>query len=357
MTLEDETSNEVQQQVQHYYGEVLQSSSDLQTDACCTADSVPDFIKPLLSQIHPEVLSKYYGCGLVLPDLLSDMHILDLGSGSGRDCYVLSYLVGEQGRVVGVDMTDQQLEVAKRHIGFHTHKFGYYSPNVEFYKGDIEKLEELDFADESFDLIVSNCVINLTQDKAAVLKQAYRLLKPGGEMYFSDVYADRRVPEALTRDPVLRGECLSGAMYWNDFQNLAKKSGFLDPRIVESHALNIENPDLEEKLGNLEFYSATYRLFKIAELEPSCEDYGQAVRYLGTIPNCEHELVLDNHHVMQTGKLFPVCGNTWHMLKQTRYAEHFEFYGDWSTHYGIFEGCGLSLPFDAEGNETSGACC
>ncbi len=357
MTLEDETSNAVHEQVQHYYGEVLQNSNDLQTDACCTIDNMPAFIRPLLADIHPEVLSKYYGCGLVLPDLLTGMRILDLGSGSGRDCYVLSRLVGAQGRVVGVDMTDQQLAVAKRHIDFHTLKYGYSKPNVAFYKGDIEKLDELGFAEESYDLVVSNCVINLTRDKAAVLEQAYRLLKPGGEMYFSDVYADRRVPNALTKDPVLHGECLAGAMYWNDFQNLAKKSGFLDPRIVESHPLNIENPVLEEKLGKLRFYSATYRLFKIAELETSCEDYGQAVRYLGTIPNYQYEMVLDNHHAMQTGKLFPVCGNTWQMLRQTRYRDHFEFYGDWSNHYGIFEGCGVSIPFDSEGKETSGACC
>lgn len=357
MTLEDESSNELQQQVQHYYGEVLQSSNDLQTNACCTLDGMPEFIKPLLADIHPEVSAKYYGCGLVLPDLLDGMQILDLGSGSGRDCYVLSRLVGEQGRVVGVDMTDQQLAVANRHIDYHTQKYDFSQPNIEFFKGDIEKLDELGFADESFDLIVSNCVINLTKDKAAVLKQAHRLLKPGGEMYFSDVYADRRVPEPLTRDSMLHGECLSGAMYWNDFQNLAKQNGFFDPRIVESRRLTVDNPKLEEKLGKLRFYSATYRLFKIEQLEPACEDYGQAVRYLGTIPNSEYELVLDNHHTIQTGKLFPVCGNTWRMLEQTRYSEHFEFYGDWSTHFGIFEGCGVTIPYDEQGMETSGACC
>lgn len=357
MTLEDDKSTGVQEQVQHYYGEVLRTSDDLQTNACCTIDSMPEFVKPLLADIHPEVSAKYYGCGLVLPDLLEDMHILDLGSGSGRDCYVLSRLVGESGRVAGVDMTDQQLDVANRHIDYHTQKYGYAQPNVQFYKGDIEKLDALGFADESFDLIVSNCVINLTEDKAAVLRQAHRLLKPGGEMYFSDVYADRRVPAELGSDSMLRGECLSGAMYWNDFQNLARQSGFYDPRIVESRRLSIDNPALEQRLGKLRFYSATYRLFKIDELEPACEDYGQAVRYLGSVPNCPHELVLDNHHAMQTGKLFPVCGNTWRMLEQTRYRPHFEFYGDWSTHYGIFEGCGVTIPYDEEGMETSGACC
>ncbi len=357
MTLEDETSNDVQQQVKHYYGEVLQTNNDLQTNACCSIDDMPAFVKPLLADIHPEVRAKYYGCGLVLPDLLSGMQVLDLGSGSGRDCYLLARLVGERGRVVGIDMTEQQLAVAQRHIDYHTRKYGYAQSNVAFHHGDIEKLDDLGFADQSFDLIVSNCVINLTQDKAAVLRQAHRLLKPGGEMYFSDVYANRRVPQALTDDPQLYGECLSGAMYWNDFQNLAKQSGFFDPRIVASRPLSIENPGLERKLGKLKFYSATYRLFKITELEPACEDYGQAVRYLGTIPHCPHELVLDNHHAIEAGRLFPVCGNTWRMLHQTRYREHFEFYGDWSTHYGIFEGCGVSIPYEEQGLETSGACC
>ena len=88
---------------------------------------------------------------------------------------------------------------------------------MRFLKGYLEHLDELDLADASFDVIVSNCVINLSPDKRAVLAQAHRLLKPGGELYFSDVYADRRVPVELSNDPVLYGECLAGALYWNDF--------------------------------------------------------------------------------------------------------------------------------------------
>lgn len=355
MILEEQSSN-VQEQVKHYYGEVLQTSNDLQTNACCSPDSMPEYVKPLLADIHPEVSSKYYGCGLVLPDLLEGLRVLDLGSGSGRDCYLMSRLVGEQGRVVGVDMTDQQLSVARDKIDYHTQQYGYAKPNVEFLKGDIERLQDLKFSDASFDLIVSNCVINLAEDKASVLEQAWRLLEPGGEMYFSDVYADRRVPEELTKDPLLYGECLSGALYWNDFQNLAKRCGFSDPRIVESRPLSVNNPELEQKLGNLKFYSATYRLFKLKALEPACEDYGQAVRYLGTVPHAPNSLVLDNHHAIETGRLFPVCGNTWRMLHDTRYRPHFEFYGDWSNHFGIFDGCGTTIPYEEQGLETSGCC-
>ena len=166
--------------VKEYYGKVLQSSADLQTDACCTNMDIPDYLKRAFSNVHDEVAARYYGCGLVMPQKLEGMRILDLGSGSGRDCYVLAQLVGEQGAVVGVDMTDEQLEIANRHVDWHTEKFGYKKSNVQFLKGYIEKLDELDLADESFDIIVSNCVINLSPDKEAVLEQAYRLLKPGG---------------------------------------------------------------------------------------------------------------------------------------------------------------------------------
>lgn len=346
----------MREDVQEYYGKQLQSSQDLQTNACCD-QAPPEHLKPLLARLHEEVVSRYYGCGLVAPEQLQGMRILDLGSGSGRDVYLLSALVGEQGEVVGVDMTDEQLEVARRHQDYHRDAFGYSNSNVRFLKGYIEALDTLDLEDGYFDIVISNCVINLSTDKEKVLRDVKRLLKPGGEFYFSDVYADRRVPAALVNDPVLYGECLSGALYWNDFINLGKRCGFADPRLVESRRLTIENPAIERKLGRIRFYSATYRLFNIDNLEPACEDYGQAVIYKGTLENCPHAFMLDEHHIIETGKVFPVCGSTWLMLEQSRFAEHFNFIGHFDTHYGIFEGCGLNVPF--EDNEDSGAasCC
>lgn len=345
--------------VKFYYGKVLQSSADLKTDACCTPGDMPTHVRQLLEQIHPEVQSRYYGCGLVIPEALDGCRILDLGSGSGRDVFLLAALVGESGSVTGVDMTPEQLEVARRHEEWHAERFGFGRPNTRFLEGELERLDALELEANSFDIVVSNCVINLVEDKPTVLRHVHRLLAPGGEFYFSDVYADRRLPDGVRSDPVLYGECLGGALYWNDFLELARAAGFGDPRLVEDRPLAIDDPEQAAKVGNARFYSATWRLMKIDGLEPACEDYGQAVRYRGTIEHHPHRFVLDKHHPIETGRIFPVCGNSWRMLKESRFAPHFDFIDGDGTHFGIFPGCGQQIPFDDAGSEESGSgsCC
>lgn len=340
-----------------YYGKVLSGSGDLRTDACSTAEAPSRTIREALSRVHEEVRARYYGCGLVVPPVLEGARVLDLGCGAGQDCYVLAQLVGPAGAVVGIDATPEQLAVARRHQDWHRAQLGFPLSNVQFLDGDIANLGQLDLAPGSFDVIVSNCVINLVEDKAAVFAAAHRLLKDGGELYFSDVYADRRVPDGLRQDPVLHGECLSGALYWGDFLALAKAAGFGDPRLVSDRPLAVVDPLIAEKVAPGRFFSATYRLFKLTGLEPACEDYGQAVRYRGTIPDAPHNFILDKHHDIETGRLFPVCGNSWRMLQESRLAPHFDFFGDMTNHFGIFKGCGTDLPFAQDAQPISAAGC
>ena len=121
--------------VKNYYGKVLKSSEDLKTSACCDGGGVPSYLEPLLANVHEEVRAKYYGCGIIVPTALEGTRVLDLGSGSGRDVYMIAQLVGPNGEVVGVDMTDEQLATAEAHSEWHMRRFGFARPNVRFLKG------------------------------------------------------------------------------------------------------------------------------------------------------------------------------------------------------------------------------
>ncbi|MEO1014365.1 MAG: methyltransferase domain-containing protein [Pseudomonadota bacterium] len=353
------SSSSITESVKRYYGETLETSGDLATDACCTIEDTPPHLARAFEKIHPEVAARYYGCGLVAPLALEGARVLDLGSGSGRDVYALAQLVGRQGEVVGVDMTPRQLAVARAHVGWHTDRFGYERANVSFVEGDIQNLGDLGFEPESFDVIVSNCVINLCEDKAAALKGAFDILKPGGEFYFADVYADRRLPDETRKDERAHGECLAGALYWNDFVSIARAAGFADPRLVTHRALAIHDQGLIDLLGPARFQSATYRLFRNTRFDAACEDFGQRVRYRGTITEAPDAFRLDKAHDFRTGEWMAVCGNTYRMLNESRFAAHFDFEGGWSDHKGPFPGCGGHSPFEGgeEGAPITGGCC
>lgn len=340
--------------VKDYYGKVLKSKMDLQTSACCTAEAMPEHLRPLLKDIHPEVKDRFYGCGAPFPSALEGLTILDLGSGTGRDCYMLSKLVGETGAVIGVDMTDEQLAVAESHKEFHREKFGYAKSNVSFRKGYIEDLASADIADNSVDLVVSNCVLNLSPNKTAAFREIFRVLKPGGELYFSDVFTDRRLPEEIAKDPVFVGECLGGAMYTEDFRRLLAEVGCADPRRINNSEIAINNRDMQDRAGLARFYSITVRAFKL-DLEDRCEDHGQVATYKGGIPTSPAYFDLDDHHRFEVGKPMLVCGNTARMLEESRFQPYFEIQGDRSKHFGLFD-CG---PTTAGGTEvsTADACC
>lgn len=354
----------VHEWVRDYYGEVLKTSSDLKTNACCAVPP-PKWIRESMSNIHDDVLAKFYGCGFPIPEALRGRTVLDLGCGAGRDVYLLAQLVGPEGRVHGVDMTEAQLETARAHLEWHREKFGFAESNVEFQQSYIEDLQPI--SAESFDVVVSNCVVNLSPRKDLVLSEAHRVMREGGEFYLSDVVVDRRLPESIARDPLLHSECLGGAMYRHDFEALARKTGFRDPRIVTVNPITIQNQEIEDKVGAARFFSITYRLFKLAELDDRCEDFGQSATYLGGLRgtnNHQNLFTLDEHHIFEAGRPERVCGNTAAMLSQTRFAEHFRIDGDRSIHFGAFD-CASTIAADVYRKNIdprctsidSGSCC
>lgn len=354
--LTDNSSADKKKAVENYYGKVLESTKDLKTSACCSIESLPENYKQILSNIEPEILEKFYGCGSPIPPLVEGGRVLDLGCGTGRDVYLAAYLAGEDGFVVGVDMTEAQLKVAKKHIANQMQRFGFKRSNVEFKKGYIEDLAKIGIKDNSIDVVISNCVINLSPDKESVFSEIFRVLKPGGELYFSDVFAGRRIPKVLRDDPVLYGECLGGALYLEDFRRLLRKIGCRDYRVVSKRRIILSSPELAAKVGKIDFYAMTIRAFKLTALEDICEDYGQVARYLGTIPGNPHRFILDDHHTFITGKPELVCGNTAAMLSETRYQKHFAIVGDRSNHYGPFICRVVSEKVDSR-ESLGGGCC
>ena len=348
--------NKIEDIVRDYYGKKLNDNSDLKTTACCDVSEKSSIYNSFISNINPEVISKYYGCGLVVPQGIEGLKVLDLGCGSGRDVYLLSQLVGPHGSVIGVDITQEQLNTARKYCNYHQEKFGFR--NFDFKFGNIENLDKLDLEKQSFDLIVSNCVINLCNDKYKVLNNIKELLKFGGEFYFSDVYSDRRIPAELAKNEILYGECLSGALYWNDFLRMAKSAGFPDPRLVDSNKIEITDNNLVELVKEINFYSSTYRLFNVDCLEDCSEDYGQSVIYKDSLNLQLDEFILDKDNKFKKDVNTRVCGNTFNLIKNSRFRKNFELIDDNSFHRGIFylkdKG---DFPFNLSKSNDKKGCC
>jgi SAM-dependent methyltransferase len=172
----------------------------------------------------PEGANLGLGCGnpIALASLRPGETVLDLGSGAGFDCFLAAHAVGETGRVIGVDMTHAMLHKARANAA----KGGY--TNVEFRLGEIEYLP---VADQSVDVIISNCVINLSPEKARVFHDAFRVLKPGGRLAVSDVVATAPFPEEVQHDLALRAGCVAGASLLDDLEGMLQDAGFVDIRI------------------------------------------------------------------------------------------------------------------------------
>ena len=363
MSVERTEDRDVTEWVAKYYGETLKGSEDLATNACCATGGPPPHVRGPLSNVHTDVTDRFYGCGFPIPDAVRGLTVVDLGCGTGRDVYILAQLVGEEGFVHGVDMTEAQLATARETAEWHRERFGYAKSNVAFHQGYIEDLRMIE--DNSVDLVVSNCVVNLSPRKDLVLAEIARILKPGGELYISDVVCDRRLPKDIAFDPLLHSECLGGAMTQFDFEQLGKSVGFRDPRVTERAPITINNDAIRAKVGAARFESVTLRMFALDGLDARCEDYGQIATYKGTIPEAGTLFRLDDHHLFEAGRPERVCGNTAAMLRDTRFGPHFDVVGDESVHFGEYP-CGPTLAHAIYGDDatssvaasaSSGSCC
>ena len=325
--------------VRAYYGQTLSGADDLLTDAPhCETVPPPKYVLDVLPLVADEVVSRFYGCGSPIPPALEGATVLDLGCGTGRDVYVLSRLVGPKGRVIGVDMTPEQLEVAERYQDYHAQTFGFDESNVDLRLGYIEDLAACGIADESIDIVVSNCVVNLSPFKDMVMAEVFRVLKPGGELYFSDVYASRRLPQELRDDPILHSECLGGATYEPDFRALMRNAGFDHFVWTVDDPMHIGDLGIETRVGFTSFRSRTVRAIKCTAgvLEETEEDYGQHATYLGGMPEMPRYFDWDADTRFVKGKPRAISGNTARMIAASRYGRYFEI-SDERLHRGAFD--------------------
>ncbi|MBI5444354.1 MAG: methyltransferase domain-containing protein [Deltaproteobacteria bacterium] len=298
----------------------------------------PRRLRDILARIPSEVVERFSGCGSPVPEAIEGRRVVDLGCGTGRDAYLCAALVGPSGFVMGLDREEQHLALARRNVEPAMGALGYAEPNIAFRKGSIEAMAEAGIEDECFDVAISNRALNLVPDKLRVLREVFRVLMPGGEFYFSDVYADRRLPEEVAREPEVIREQLGGALYVGDLVRLARRAGFIEPRIVARCPLALADPDLQARLGGVQFWAVTFRLFKVLELEDGEEDYGQAALYRGTIHGCAHHFILDADNQFETGRIRRVGGNTALILQRSRLAPHFKVFGSRNRHFGPFVG-------------------
>ncbi|RJQ45171.1 MAG: methyltransferase domain-containing protein [Nitrospiraceae bacterium] len=212
-----------------------------------------------LEHIPDEVLEVSYGCGnpAALADIREGETIVDLGAGGGIDCFIAAKKLGSKGKVIGIDMTDEMIATATENAKKVAGVLGYNV--VEFRQGNIM---ELPVESSSVDLVISNCVINLTEDKTKVLDEIFRILKPGGRFIISDIVSDKPVPGYLKRDKELWNACLSGALTDEKFRNAAENAGFPNVELTRNY--------LYKKVEYIEFYSVTMKATKPLYIECGC---------------------------------------------------------------------------------------
>ncbi|MBI9087900.1 MAG: methyltransferase domain-containing protein [Desulfobacterium sp.] len=204
-----------------------------------------------ISHIPDHSRIKSYGCGspVLDADIKAGEVIADLGSGAGVECFIASKRTGKNGKVYGIDMLDHMLDKANTALPHVAENLGY--TNIEFKKGF---LEAIPLKDDEADLIISNCVINLSEDKRETLKEIFRVLKPGGRIVISDVVTDTMAPPAIQNDEQLRGECIAGAMVQPYLISMLEILGFTSISIMKRF--------FYRKVRNHAFFSITYTAYK-----------------------------------------------------------------------------------------------
>ncbi|MGE3239486.1 MAG: methyltransferase domain-containing protein [Pirellulales bacterium] len=308
---------------------------------CCPTEYSADF----LSVIPEEILERDYGCGDPTPYVHEGEVVLDLGSGGGKLCYILSQVVGERGRVIGVDCNLDMLALARKFQQQVADRVGY--SNVDLRYGMIQDLRlDLDLlgrelgqhpvrtaadwvtlrhleerlrrdqpmiTDESVDCVVSNCVLNLVrqQDRRRLFEETYRVLRRGGRAAISDIVSDEDIPDDLQRDPTLWSGCISGAFREDLLLQAFEESGF--------HGIEIVKRQREpwQSIRGIEFRSVTLVAHK-GKVGP-CLERNQAVMYRGPFRRVED----DDGHAYDRGQRTAVCDKTYQLLRQSPYSEHF----------------------------------
>lgn len=252
--------------VQEFYGQAAVSTN---------ADIVNPFgpTAPGLTFIPMDSQQKSYGCGSPVQDaaLLPGEVLVDLGSGSGVECFLAAVQVGQSGQVFGIDMTPEMLALARKSQASVAAKLGY--DNVEFRQGF---LEAIPLPDGTADVVISNCVINLSPDKRTTFHEIYRVLKPGGRLVVSDIVTDTAIPITIKNNEKFRGECLGGALQQEHLLAMLRAAGFTGARLLKRFPYRRE--------GNTQFYSLTYSCIRDTATPELAE-----VIYRGPLAVLSHE--------------------------------------------------------------------
>jgi ubiquinone/menaquinone biosynthesis C-methylase UbiE len=320
-----------------YYEEInnLAGNGKSQARTRATSTTVTPLVAQALELIDPEIEKGFCEYASPMPPLLEGATVAVLCCGNGRDAFVASKLVGPNGYVIGIDPVADNIKVANSMVDRQMEAFGYDKANIEFLNEEPEDLSVL--KNKSVDVVVSNCTFNLSKDKDSYVKEVQRVLKDGGEWYFTDTFTDRRISDELVQSDGLRAIRLAGSMYINDFRRLVQANGFLDPRYL----MTFKTPMTVEEASafpDIAFATITARLVNTSFVEDVCESYGETVTYKGGLEDYPDYFLFDKDIKFPTGKQCTVCGNVSGLVRASRYGKAFTISGNRKKHLGDTHG-------------------